>query len=369
MIDISSASVSEKVIRKSSRRVSRNGDIADWYAKLAWEENREKETLSNRSLAVRDCYRFWNVDHYKAQKVKDVVRITLCHDKFCLNCQNSIALRREEKYTPVLDDLRSRYDIYHVVFTVPNVPGNELTATVKKMYAKFPYLIQYLQGKRKAKDINFVRFGFVACIRALEVTQKETPSGTEFHPHFHCLFLFSKGLKKEKVNINEYSFSNGKLVRMFSDNEIFFQKVWHLLYNGERLTKSAMSDLKQGYSVIMDLPKEGRYHQVFKYVLGGNFKKGQPAFLYETFKTLYHSLYRRKMIQGYGILNRFEFDIDDEKENADEIYSAIVAQLKAVEKPTPELMQVNDVIKDYDDNSGIRYISNRSIRNEIKNRK
>lgn len=367
MIDITTATVSEKIIRKSSKRVSRNSDIADWYARLAFET--DKEAIANRSLAVRDCYRFWNIEHYKKQKVKDVIRITLCHDKFCLNCQNSVAVRREEKYTAVLDKLRTVYDIYHVVFTVPNCSEHKLKYTLDTMYAKFPYLIQYLQGKRKANDINFVKFGFVGCIRALEVTQKETVQGTEFHPHFHCLFLFRKGLKKDKYNINEYSFSNGKLVRKFSDNEIFLQKIWYLLYNGERLIKSRLSDLKQGYSVIMDMPKPGKYHQVFKYVLGGNFKKGKPVFQYDTFKTLYASLYRRKMIQGYGILNRCEFDTDDTAISADSIYSAIIEQLKAVEKPTPELMQVNDVIKDYENNSGIRYISRRSIVSEIKNSK
>lgn len=369
MIDINTATVSEKVIRKSSRRVSRNSDIADWYARLAWEQNRDKETLANRSLAVRDCYRYWNVDFYKTQKVKDVVRITLCHDKFCLNCQNSVALRREEKYTSVLDELRKRFDIYHVVLTVPNCSGQKLKYTLDTMYTKFPYLIQYLQGKRKANDINFVKFGFSGCIRALEVTQKETPHGTEFHPHFHCLFLFRKGLDKNKHNINEYSFSNGKLVRLFSDNEIFIQKVWYLLYNGERLVKNSIQELKQGYSVIMDIPKPGKYHQVFKYVLGGNFKKGKPVFQYETFKTLYNSIYRRKMIQGYGILNRFTFDENISEKDIDELYNAIIEELKTVEQPIRETMQVDDVIKDYDNNTGIKYISKRSIRKDIKNSK
>ncbi len=188
-MDLNNLIVSEKNIRKGYHRVSRNSEIAEYYSLMADEQN--CASLSNRSESVKQCYRFWDIAYYRQQKVKDIKRITLCRDKFCCNCQNSVARKREEKYTAVLDDLRKRFDIYHVVLTVPNCNGNSLSGTIDNMYAKFPYLIQYLQGKRKANDINFIKFGFVACIRALEVTTKQLPHTTEYHPHFHCLFLIS----------------------------------------------------------------------------------------------------------------------------------------------------------------------------------
>lgn len=355
--------ISEKNIRKSAYRVSRNNEISDFYKTMAEEQN--SETFQNRSEAVKQCYRFWDVDYYRQQRIKDVKRITRCRDKFCCNCQNSEARKREGKYTVVLDELRKRFDIYHVVLTVPNCKGNALSSTLDAMYAKFPYLIQYLQGKRKANDINFAKFGFVAAVRALEVTHKRISYDIEYHPHFHCLFLFRKGLDKERRNKNEFSFSNGKFRRNFSDNEIFFQKIWYLLYNGNRLTKSALSNLKQGYSVTMDIPEKGHYHQVFKYVLGGNFKKGEPLFDYEVFKTLYNALYRRKMIQGYGILNKYKFDEDISDAEIDEIYSAIIAELQAVETAEPQTMKIEEVIAELDEGKGIRYISRNSIRREL----
>ena len=358
--------ISEKNIRKSACRVSRNEDIADFYKIMSEEQN--SSALANRSEAVKQCYYYWDIDYYRQQRIKDVKRIIRCRDKFCLNCQSLEARKREEKYTAVLDELRKRFDIYHVVLTVPNCKGNDLSSTLDTMYAKFPYLVQYLQGKRKANDINFVKFGFIACIRALEVTHKQLPRYTEFHPHFHCLFLFRKGLDKSKKHTNQYSFSNGVKVREFSDNEIFFQKVWYLLYNGNRLTKSALSELKQGYSVIMDIPRKGHYHQVFKYVLGGNFKKGEPIFTYDVFKTLYNALYRRKMIQGYGILNKYKFDEDISDAEIDEIYAEIIAELQAIETAERQRIKIEDVIADLDERKDVRYISRSSIRRELADR-
>lgn len=362
-MDIVKIEIKKDTIKKSTKRVAGNENIAEFYKRFA--EERNCATLSNRAEWVAQCYKFWDIDYYKKQSVKDVKRITLCKDKFCLNCQNNVAHKREVKYQKVLDELRKRYDIYHIVFTVPNCQADKLIQTLDAMYKKFPYIIQYLQGKRKCNNVDFMKFGFVGAVRGLEVTTKPTNNGFEFHPHFHTLFIFRKGLDNERKHINDFSFSNGKKTRLFTDNEILLQKVWYLLYNGERLTEKGLQDLKQGYSVTAEDSK-GHYHQVFKYALKGTFKKGAPVFDYEEFKRLYEALYRRKMIQGYGILNKFNFEDDITSEEIDKVYQEIVTALLRVEDPQAQIMRLEDVVNELDNNKQVKYISRNAIRRELR---
>lgn len=133
-----------------------------------------------------------------------------------------------------------------------------------------------------------------------------------------------------------------------------------MLYNGIRLTKEEFDNLKLGYSVTCD-DSRGKYHQVFKYVLKGTFKKGQPLFPYDVFKNLYYALYRRKMIQGYGILNKFKFDDDIPSEKIDEYYQAVVSELRSIETPEDILSNLDEVLKDLDERPYIKYISRQKI--------
>lgn len=364
-MQIDKISIDKKTIKKSVGRVSRNEEIAEYYSLMA--EDEQSEIMLNKAEAISQCYKYWDIDHYRIQGVKDIKRIQLCKDKFCPNCQNILSQRRETKYKPLLDKLRKDYDIYHIVFTVPNCSSLLLNSTLDAMYQKFPYIIQYLQGSRRCKHIDYLQFGYVGAVRGVEVTSKRTSQGMEYHPHFHCLFVFRKGLDKEKKFINDYSFSNGKINRKFTENEILLQKTWYLLYNGERLTESKLSDLMQGYSVIAEDSK-GKYHQTFKYALKGTFKKGAPIFEYDEFKTLYKALYRRKLIQGYGILNRFKFEEDITEEEIDELYSQIIEELKRVEDPEAVTIRLDEVISDLE-SSNIKYISRSTIRKELKEQK
>lgn len=361
-MDIENIRLDTKKVRKSARKVQRNEDVAGYYFQLSEELRNDK--FINNALSVLDCYKYWDIDHYKAQRIKDVKRIQLCKDRFCNNCQNVIALRNLNKFKSVLDDIRQNYDIYHIVVTVPNVDGPSLNSTLDKMYAKFPYLIQYLKGDRQTKDINFTKFGYVGAIRSLEITTASKNGLVEYHPHFHCLFVLRKGLDRTKKNINEFSFNRSKRQRLFTDNEIFLQKVWYLLYNGKRLNKRNVEDLKQGYSVIADDSK-GRYHEVFKYALKGTFKDNAPLFTYEVFKTVYSALYRRKIIQGYGILNKYKFDTEGAEDEIDKIYNSLISSLQNVEQPEKQVLKLSDVLDEFEKNE-VQYISKNSIRKILK---
>ncbi len=346
---------------KVTRRTKRNELIAEYHEQLAEdiEENRiggyfSSETLRNVADRVRKCCRYWDLDHFPFQGVKDLIRTNCCKNRFCDNCQNKISLERERKFAPVLDDLAKSYDIYHIVFTVPNVYGDELLPCVDRMYKSFAYLNRYFSGLKTVNGINFYKYGYVGAVRALEIT-KNRVEGT-FHPHFHCLFILRKGLKLDKgrKHVNRFSFNNpdikkphhkmeyGMPERYFSDFEILLQKIWRLLFDGVRVKQKNILALKEGYSVICD-NAAGKYKEVFKYATKGIFKEGDENALggYHDFLPLFYALHGRRLIQGYKILNGFDFE--DLTQDADAAYKEVRERLEEFEKPLRRFEFLNEI--------------------------
>ncbi len=336
---------------KVNRRTKRNGTLAEFYEQLAEDIEERRLSWLYRSEALREvadrmrkCCRYFDIEHYCFQSVKDILRTNACKNRFCDNCQNALAIQRERKFAPVLDDLMKLYDVYHIVFTIPNVYAEELKPSVDKMYKQFAYINRLFSGDAKIKGIGFYKYGYVGAVRALEIT-KNRIEGT-FHPHFHCLFVLRKGLKlnKGKKHVNRFSFNNpdikkshhkkvyGEPERYFSDFEILLQKIWRLRYDGIKLTEKNINSIKEGYSVICE-NASGKYKEVFKYATKGIFKEGDENALggYHDFLPLFQTLHGRRLIQGYKLLNGFDFE--DLNQNVDEKYMEIRATLQELEKP------------------------------------
>ena len=339
-MEIGSFAVPYEYFNKIDKRTQHNDILSDYYARLYEETN--DEIHNNRSTSVRLCGKYMDFDYYRLQGVKELKRINLCRDKFCSNCQALLAAQRLHKYTPVLNGYAEEYDLYHVVFTLPNCTAEELRPTLDLMYKKFGYMTRYLRGVKKIKGIDFTLYGYQGAVRSLEVTQNFN-TGT-FHPHFHCIFILAKGLNLEKCHINQYSFDGDKLINEFSDFEILLQKVWRLVLEGKKVKKSSLDELKQGFSVKADLLKDGDYKEVFKYAVKGCLKDGK-LYDYESFKTLYYALYGRRIIQGYGVLHSLKFE-DDEiiEDETDTEYDALIGTLQALEKPVFTYESLNEVL-------------------------
>ncbi len=348
-------------IEKVNRRTKKNETIAEFYEQLSEdiEENRigwrfKPDTLWNIAERMRKCCRYWDIDHYSFQGVKDLLRTNACKNRFCDSCQNAISVQRERKFAPVLDDLSKVYDVYHIVFTVPNVYAEELKPCIDRMYKQFAYVNRLFGGDAKINGISFYKYGYVGAVRALEIT-KNRIEGT-FHPHFHCIFVLRKGLNLDKgrKHINRFSFNNpdvkkshhkreyGAPERYFSDFEILLQKIWRLRYDGIRLTKKNVKELKEGYSVICE-KAEGKYKEVFKYATKGIFKEGEGNALcgYRDFLPLFSALYGRRLIQGYKLLNGFDFE--DFSQDVDEEYKKIRDTLDYLEKPIRAFEFLNEI--------------------------
>lgn len=340
-----------------------NYQIADFYMDM-FKENKE-EKFYNKSGSVASCAKYWDINYYQEQAIKDITRVCLCKDKFCFNCQSMLAVKRQTKFSPILDSFKEDYKICHFVLTVPNCDSDELLPLLDKMYLKFPQLMRYFNGVKKVKGINFLKYGYGGAVRGLEVTRN--PETKQFHPHFHCMILFSKNINLKQKHVNSFSYDNGNLVRKFSDVEILIQKIWYLLMNDIRVNKKNIDELQEGYSVMLE-DSEGYYHECFKYACKGAFDIDKGVFIYDefVFRVLYEALYCRRMIQGYGKLHNFN-DLDSEILEVEcyEDYLKLITELSEKEKPLPRVEQLDDIINQ----KSCKYISKSNLKRLILDNK
>lgn len=350
--------------KELQRYIAHNYQIAEYYGNLYEETGAERYDTKARAIDL--CCKWWDTDYYRMQDVKDIKRVNLCHDKFCFNCQSMLAIKRQVKFSPVLDTLRNRYKVCHVVLTVPNCEAEELQPLLNRMYKKFPLLMRYFKGAARVRGVDFAKYGYGGAVRGLEVTQNKDDK--TYHPHFHCMVLFRKDLDLTEKYINSYSYDGGRLVRQFSELEVLMQKVWYLLMNDCKVTATAIKELAEGYSVIVD-DSGGRYHEAFKYACKGAFDETKGAFIYNefTFRVLQSALNSRRMIQGYGELYGFK-DLDGEIIEAEVIneYARQIAELQSIETPDFCAEPLEKVIEEA---GRCRYISKSNLKRLIIERK
>ena len=332
-----------------------NEKYSDYYSRLANERNIPK--LHTVAAHVQDCHRFWFGDHYRMQRVFDVKRVQLCHDKFCVNCQHLKQASRLKRFTPVLEELSNDYNLYHTVFTLKNVVGSELYRTLDLMSDGFKKLVRYFSGDAKIKGLDFSECGYAGAVRCFEIVANPM----DYHPHIHSLFVMDKDFELTKTIVNPFSYNYGVYSgRKFSELEEFLQKTFYLLCNRQKVTLENISAVSTGYSCTMDKVEDAKdWHEVFKYVTKLT-KDGAPALTYEQFVTLYDALYRRRVMQGYGILyNVAEDDTIDEA--VAEEYEKILAKLRLVELPDQDVDYVLDRLVTDIHSGAVTAISKRNI--------
>ena len=350
-----------------ARRIRINPLIADYYEHLGCDY---EDVLVTRGLNTTDfyskchrraerileCGRRLTTTQWKESKVHHVTSVQLCADKFCGNCQKQFANRREHRYTPLLQVLGQKYDMYHIALTVPNCTGFFLPETVGNILKAFGKMMKFFLCRKKIRGLPFEGLGCRGAIRSLEITMNESMS--TYHPHLHCIFVFRKGvdLDKPKVFTNSFSYSRGRKVQQFSAFEVLVQKLWRLCYDGDKVTKAAIESLQEGYSCIVNYA-DGNFHQIFKYAVAGllaDKKKAmrkdgnvQRGLSYTEFKDLYFALENRRALQGYGCfyglkLDEAELNADD---TADEEVKSIIRALNGVEEGNFTTEKLRDVIE------------------------
>ena len=97
---------------------------AEYYDRMA--EDYHDELFHRKAEKTLNCSKVWHLDYYKKHGIKNIREIIRCNDNFCYVCQSLKAQRRYDLYAPLLKELETDYDIYHVIITVPNVTGAKL---------------------------------------------------------------------------------------------------------------------------------------------------------------------------------------------------------------------------------------------------
>lgn len=295
------------------------------------------KSLQNTSFRIDECNKFWLIDKYEKQKIKDFKKTNLCRSKFCSNCKKVKQATRMAKFIPLLEPYSDK--LYHLTLTVPNCNGKDLKKTIKKMYKKFKHLINIVNGHDKILGIDFSKYNYQGALRSFEITFK----GDNYHPHFHIALVGD--FEEEKHIINKFSYSYGELKRHFSHFEIIIQKIWYLLMNDKRLTKENIEELDEGYSCSLDKFAEGHYAELFKY-LTKDIDEDKNPLKYSNFKVLYDSLLNLRQIQGYGCLYNLSDNTDEELEKIEEIYIELVKDLKEKEVPVEVMETPEELLKD-----------------------
>ena len=357
-------------------KVKENSQIAFWYEILAeqdysfdpvYKKNKPNNNLDERAKRIKNCHKYWGLETYKNLNLADILNITLCKDKFCKNCQNELSKTRYRKYVPILEEYKKNYDLYHVVFTVKNVNGENLKKRLNEMYDKFPLIVQYLKGVRKAKGIDFSPYGYVGAVRSLEINVSLKNKVYDYHPHFHCIFLFKKNIDMDKLYLNDFSYSKKRNeTRKFTYFEILLQKMWFLILNNKKITLKNVNALDEGYSVYAEkidtVENSKGYKEVFKYTLKEDFKDVYSN--YYVFRTLYSCLYRRKIIQGYGVLNKYIFDdeiLEEVNDKLEDAYAYFKMELGKLDLPVRENVCWEQMLRNMRVNN-VRFFSRGNIR-------
>jgi hypothetical protein len=249
--------------------------------------------------------------------------------------------------------------MYHMVLTCPNVEGEGLRATVKRMSKAYRTLMRYFQGFARCGAFAFESLGFVGAIRSLEITFREN---RDYHPHYHTIVAVRKDIVFGGENYNDFSQNyNSTVLRVFSDFEIVLQKIWRLLLSGQKVTKSAVAVLDQGYSVTFDKIEDNRWHQAFKYAVKS---EADVLFDFQTFQDLYTSLRGMRSIQCYGIFMGHKLEAETIEDADSDQYDDLVHALNAYEYPWPVMESALDVRENMLKRKCV-YISRKSIRSYI----
>jgi hypothetical protein len=332
--------------------------IAGHFERFAQEESDGK--LSNLAYNIHNCSRSWFFDHYKLQRIKDLKSVSYCHSKFCPNCQKTMQASRLLRFSPALNEMAEKVDLYHITFTIPNVSAEGLKAGINTLFSGYKQLIRYFNGNICIKGLDFVQYGYEGSLRALEVTynSRKVFAGQEYHPHLHCIFALKKGLVFNKKITNKFSNRRGRFDRTFTEMEVLLQKVFYLLANGEQVTLKNIEAVELGYNSVMIKVEKDNYHEIFKYAFKG-FSQDHKIMSYEQLKVLYKAFYKRRTIQGYGKFYRLAVD-DSIDESMNEEYNHFIEKLKLVEDPvltSNSIEEVNDALG----RKFMLYISRKSI--------
>lgn len=161
---------------------------------------------------LNDCATFLQFLRGEGNK-RTLKTANFCRIRLCPICQWRRSLKVFGEVMKIVENLEKKkhYAYIMATFTVKNVQGEELSATIDSMMKAWNRFTGY-------KKLSNVVKGY---FRAMEITHNIDPKSTSYntyHPHFHCIFA---------VNINYF---HGKSYLTHKDWQILWAKAAKLDY-------------------------------------------------------------------------------------------------------------------------------------------
>lgn len=220
-----------------------------------------------------------NADGYK------VTAANFCRQRLCPNCQRRRSLKTFATMSQVYNIATADgYRFLHIVLTVPNCAGSELSKTIDFLYKKSSLLFRRsgdihtraacntITGAKELREK--IAKAFRGVFRALEVTRNESvdiENANAFHPHLHCL-----------VAVRKSYFTSRDYVR-YDD----LRKVWSALTGVENV-QVFMGKVTDNCAAIAE---------VAKYAV----KPFTDDIDIKTLEVLQAALFNRRLTQNYGL--------------------------------------------------------------------
>lgn len=326
-----------------------NKKYSKWFFGLSKEyEGSRSSALKNRSDRVNDCLNFWMWDKYTKNKLLDLRAVNRCNDnRFCPNCRAFDLAHAINNLSPHFSKLlQDGYLPFLLTITVPNVPGDELRATIEKMNTAFRKFFNLLSlpigtGQHGFSE-RLVRFH--AAIKVFEVTYNK--KSNTFHPHFHVMVFtdeYDEGIYYKHIK-GLYS-RKRQSYNYHSHMDMHIMKIWTMCYDNIRMTvknyEKFDDDLKNMYLCDIKEMDSNGVREVLKYTF-----KDTDILNYYVFKTLYFALEHKRIRQGYGLLYnvKLESESDGEKQSLDEY---LTIKENPEQLVTQEINQLQTVYGDY----------------------
>lgn len=297
-----------EVLQKMKDKLVITKNHSLYFYRLANEFEQKK--YSNIGDNMNSCLDLWIWDKYEKNKLLDLKTVNRCKNKFCPNCRSFSTAIALHNFEPVYKQmLNEGYNPYLMTLTVPNVSGEELEITLNKMMKKFKKFWEYYN--RKITDRSAFKnrsFDMLGAVRAIEVTVQKD-NNNMYHPHYHFIVFLDKDNEEDFIKYIPGAFSNKRNELIYnSDADIEIMKLWYMAYNDISIDQYSVVS-NEWYDLYMcdirEMDTKG-VKEVFKYSF-----KDSDIQNYSNFRTLYFSLFRRRLRQGFGTCYNVKFEEDN----------------------------------------------------------
>lgn len=236
----------------------------------------EDSFLSDRGKLIEHCG-----DCLSFDEEHNLCSASFCRQRLCPNCQRRKALRTYAKFKAIAEELeREGYAFVHLVLTIQNCEGEELSETISRMYDASSRLFKSRECKRVFKGV----------LRCLEVSYSKRECN--FHPHLHCLIAVKKSYFTSRYYL--------KIAKI--------RELWQFFLKTDYIPQCWATKCN-----------EGAIAEVAKYAVKPLELDLCNSVRLAVLQKLFGALHGRRLLQTYGVIRataqKLNIDLNDEEES------------------------------------------------------